>query len=167
MPGKDRGWIGSRVEVPAWSPGAPGVAGRFAHLRGSVWFPGETVHRLCQLFKGRHAPKCGRTFAEREVGLTPGRSCLWSQGCCQCAVFSEASHFPPPEGQARGWRSQLSTQAQALLPHERGGPWSGDQAARMSSPPATTQGVFHREQNCLQFWAPPVPSAVTAGYLPR
>lgn len=128
---------------------------------------------MCQIFKGLHAPRSVKSHcSEREVMLartahTRREALPPSQVCYRLAVFSQASHCPSLAGQA-GAEKMLSTQALSLLPHESG-LQPGSQGELLSGCDSQqVRDIFPQgHRTCLQFSAPLVPSAVTAGHLPR
>lgn len=142
--GRTGWWTGSRAEVPSWSPGAPGVLVGSCFYVGMHGFLGRRFITLVSFPKASMPPTMARTFAERQVkpaSVVRTREAVpLEPGHYQGAVFCEARHFLSLEGQV-GPRSQLSTQACSLLPNERGGPWSGGQAARMRPSGSHSQGT--------------------------
>lgn len=169
-------WLGPGAEVPAWSPGAPGIAGRFLPLREYVCFPGEKFHNLCQIFKGLHSPKSGtKHCSERQVRPAS----MAHTHTCRKVVPLEPGLLPtccvllgqslPVSGGPGGSGEAGSTHSCVPCCHRR--VEVRGQEARTSSSPAMTPDRFGefttRTQKRLQFQTPPVPSAVTAGHLPR
>lgn len=118
-PGRGRGWVGSGLRFQ------PGVQELLVLLVDSCVYVGmcgslgRWFIASVSFSKASMPPSLGRTFAERQVKpaawLTPGGR----------ASGARTSHLHLWRARPRGQRSQLSTQARSLLPHERGGPWSG------------------------------------------
>lgn len=143
--------MGPGAKVPAWSPGAPGIAGRFLPLHEYVCFPGEKVHNLCQIFKGLHSPKSGKNHrSERQMRPasmvhTRGKAVPLEPGLLPtCCVFLGQS-LPVSCGPGRCGEAG-STQVWSLLPHESGGPWPGSQDKLFPSHDSQqVWGVFHQD----------------------
>lgn len=173
-PGRGRGWVGSGLRFQ------PGVQELLVLLVDSCIYVGmcgslgRWFIASVSFSKASMPPSLGRTFAERQVKpaawLTPGGRASGARTAasvpCHQRPATSTSGGPGPGGR------------EASSPHRHGpcchtsvevhGQVAGSQDKLFPSHDSQqVQGVSRRERNCLQFWAPPVPSAVPAGHLPR